>query len=561
MPDLTLLLAGCGTSGDSQQKETTPAVTQGDQSSDYNELGAFPISDTKKEFSILAPWLINEPVTENETVIEYENMSNVHVNWQTVPADGWMDKVSIIIASGDLPDAIACGTQFGGSMFTQSQLDQYGAQGVFIPLQDLIRDHSIHLKSFLEKRPEVKSFVTSLDGNIYSFFGVNECYHCNHQQKAWINSTWLKNLNLEMPKTTEDLKNVLMAFKTQDPNRNGENDEIPMATAVDGWRTNIDGFLMCAFIYTDSDQNLIFDENKKIQYAPAQNEWREGLKYLRDLYVNELIAPESFTQSTSVLAQTNEAGEEPVIGVGFGGVNFLCSGAAVSDKFKQYDALPPLTGPNGYVSVASYNNLAPADVGIFVITKAAKEPGLIMRWLDYWYSEDGRNWLDMGKKGRDWREGEEGELDFNGNPARYVEITPHSDLLENNIILGQALPTITDAAYREGKKVNSQNWRDGDGDGELMLFQATKLYEPFAFPNSDLVPTIVALPDKITDFSLIKTSITEYVKQHVARFITGDLDIYSDADWDAYIKGLNNLGLEKYLDICQEGYEAKYGNK
>ena len=48
---LTLLLAGCGTSGDSQQKETTPAVTQGDQSSDYNELGAFPISDTKRVFN------------------------------------------------------------------------------------------------------------------------------------------------------------------------------------------------------------------------------------------------------------------------------------------------------------------------------------------------------------------------------------------------------------------------------------------------------------------------------------------------------------------------------
>jgi len=509
----------------------------------------------------LAPWLLNEPITDNWNVIEYEKMSNVRVNWQTVTADGWMDKVSLIIASGDLPDAIAAGTAFGGSAFTQSQLDQYGSQGIFIPVQDLINEHSVHLKSYLEKNPHIKSFVTSLDGNIYGFFGVNECYHCNHQQKAWINTTWLKNLNLEMPKTTDELKEVLMAFKTQDPNRNGEQDEIPMATAVDGRRTNLDGFLMCAFIYTDSDQNLVFDSNKKIQYAPAQNEWREGLKYLRDLYANGLIAPESFTQSTQVLAQTNEAGEEPVIGVGFGGVNFLCSGSAVSDKFKQYDALPPLTGPNGYVSVASYNNLTPADVGLFVITKAAKEPALIMRWLDYFYSPDGRNFIDMGMEGRDWRAGEAGELDFNGNPAKFVELVPNTELLENNIILGQALPSIKDAAYREGKKVNSQDWREGNGDTELMLFQATKLYEPFAFPNSDLVPTIVALPDKITDFSLIKTSISEYVKQHVARFVTGDLDINSDADWNNYIKGLNNLGLEKYLEICQEGYEAKYGKK
>jgi len=87
---LTLLLAGCSTPGDSQQKETTSAVTQESQGSEYNELGTFPITNTRKEFSILAPWLINEPITENETVIEYEKMTNVHINWQTTPADGWM---------------------------------------------------------------------------------------------------------------------------------------------------------------------------------------------------------------------------------------------------------------------------------------------------------------------------------------------------------------------------------------------------------------------------------------------------------------------------------------
>ena len=40
---------------------------------------------------------------------------------------------------------------------------------------------------------------------------------------------WLDALNLEMPETTEELYNVLVAFKTQDPNGNGEADEIPMS--------------------------------------------------------------------------------------------------------------------------------------------------------------------------------------------------------------------------------------------------------------------------------------------------------------------------------------------
>ncbi len=564
---LSLVLAGCSTTGVTQQPTTaapeSSATAAGStataQQSAYNELGAMPITKEKKEITILTPWKINAPIDQNWNVIEYEKLSNVKVNWQTVPSDGWMDKVSVIIASGNLPDAIAAGSTFGGSSFTQTQLDQYGSQGVFIPLQDLIESDSMYLKQFLADKPNVKKFVTSLDGNIYGYFDINECYHCNHQQKAWINTTWLKNLGLNMPTTTEELKTVLMAFKSQDPNKNGKPDEIPMATATGGWRCNLDGFLMCSFIYTDSDQNFIFDSNKKIQYAPAQTAWRDGLKYLADLYKNGLIAPESFTQSTQVLSQTNEAGPDPVIGVGFGGVNFTCSGSAVSDKFKQYDAIPPLKGPTGYAAAASYNDMSPANVGMFVITKAAKEPALIMRWLDYFYSPVGRDFIDMGLEGRDWRAGDANEFDFNGNQAKYVELVAHADLINNNVILEQSLPTIRDAAYREGKKVLSQDWREGKGDGELQLFQATKLYDPFAPAPDTLVPTIAALPDKVTDFSLMKTSISDYVKQYVARFITGDLDINDDAAWDAYIKGMNDLGLEKYLAICQEGYDAKYG--
>src|SRR5690606_38145159 len=42
-----------------------------------------------------------------------------------------------------------------------------------------------------------------------------------------INMTWLNNLGLKAPTTADELIEVLTAFKTQDPNRNGKNDEIP----------------------------------------------------------------------------------------------------------------------------------------------------------------------------------------------------------------------------------------------------------------------------------------------------------------------------------------------
>lgn len=44
-----------------------------------------------------------------------------------------------------------------------------------------------------------------------------------------INVEWLEKLGLDMPTTTEELKEVLIAFKTKDPNGNGKADEIPLS--------------------------------------------------------------------------------------------------------------------------------------------------------------------------------------------------------------------------------------------------------------------------------------------------------------------------------------------
>ena len=44
---------------------------------------------------------------------------------------------------------------------------------------------------------------------------------------AMIRQDWLDKLGLKMPVTQEEFVDVLRAFKTQDPNGNGQADEIP----------------------------------------------------------------------------------------------------------------------------------------------------------------------------------------------------------------------------------------------------------------------------------------------------------------------------------------------
>ena len=41
----------------------------------------------------------------------------------------------------------------------------------------------------------------------------------------------------------------------------------------------------------------------------------------------------------------------------------------------------------------------------------------------------------------------------------------------------------------------------------------------------------------------------DYIEQAKIQFITGTMDL--DADWDAYLAQINNIGLERYLELAE----------
>ncbi len=55
----------------------------------------------------------------------------------------------------------------------------------------------------------------------------------------------------------------------------------------------------------------------------------------------------------------------------------------------------------------------------------------------------------------------------------------------------------------------------------------------------------------------LQTNIQNYVTQSNLEFVTGKKNIDSDQDWAAYLEGLNGLGLQRYLQIQQQAYDAQ----
>ena len=196
--------------------------------------------DIKLRFAVTSVPAIIDWET-NEYVKWIEEVTNVDLSFELIPYDGRAEKLGLLLASGDYPDV------FLSVGMTNQMISRYGVdEQMFLPLNDLIDQYGTFTKQIFEQYPGSENVITQLDGKIYSLPVVNECYHATVPTKFWMNQTWLDNLGLKQPTTLDELYNVLVAFRDQDANGNGDpSDEIPLAGDYsDGWYTNPERFIM-----------------------------------------------------------------------------------------------------------------------------------------------------------------------------------------------------------------------------------------------------------------------------------------------------------------------------
>src|SRR5690606_15712265 len=127
------------------------------------------------------------------------------------------------VASREYPDAF-----FGPKSLTHEEVQKFGADGILIDIEELLDEYAPNINKIREEDPFYDSFIRSADGKIYQLAAFTDEGFDSHISTI-INKEWLDNLNLSIPTDTEELYNVLKAFKEQDPNGNGQADEIPMS--------------------------------------------------------------------------------------------------------------------------------------------------------------------------------------------------------------------------------------------------------------------------------------------------------------------------------------------
>lgn len=536
-----LLLASAMGGCNQQETSSAPADESGASSSGpvMSAPGEFPIVDETVTYTVMAPqtnYILDLQTNAYSTWLEEK--TNVHIEYETVPEAALSEKVNLSLASSEIPDAyLSC------NLDSSTQV-RYGKAGVFLDLAPMIEEYGYEIPKAYEANSLLPGAITDPDGEIFALAGVNECYHCVYCGRAWINKTWLDNLGLDYPETTEEFREVLRAFKTRDPNGNGEADEIGMLGISDMWRASCYDFLLGSFVYNDFTDRLSVVDGT-VNYVANTEEFREGLRYIRSLIEEELIDPISLTL-TEEEAHVLTGGDVANVGVATG----MAYWNVLSANDEEYIGLSPLEGPNGERN--AFVRATGIVTGQFAITNEAENPEILFRWADAQFSEEATYFSSWGPEGEGWEKAPEGTLGINGEQALYVVLEGVSNT-DAETVQNIAMPNIALAnrtnAFRLGQAVG------GEDDSEERLYEAASTYY-FPYAKEQTYPLMVMGEDESAKINEFKTAINAYADEMISGFLAGNYDL--DSDWDAYLAEFEAMGLDEYLELLQAAYDDVY---
>jgi putative aldouronate transport system substrate-binding protein len=512
-----------------------------------NPKGVLPVVSEKITISVFRnqdPLILD--YEDNYQTKWMEEQTNVNVEWMLVPSQQIAEKMNLLLASGtDLPDVWMQGS-------SNTTILKYGEEGIFLPLNEYIDEYAFELTKIIA---DLKGYgidmlpsYTAPNGEIYGIPSVNTCKWCETIQRSWVDTRWLEAVGLDLPTTIDEFYDMLVAFKNGDPNGNGKADEMPAMGARTGWGAKVEGFLMFPFIVYNAygDRLILDDDTGKVTAAYTQPEYLDGIKYIKKLIDDGLLDPVSLTQTNQELKVIGET--EPAIAGVFLQSNFQQL-TLKDDKYRNFEAIAPLKGVTTGVGQTYANTKGMAlSNAKFMMSSTNPYPAASFRWADFQYGYDNSMLSRYALKDEDWVAADTGTLGPFGDPAVFKEVGQWGEPTKNSnrqmfMYLSYDLLNGLQMASPQGVPVNS--------DAHYVM--RTPKYMDVGIANS--VPRIFLLPMEVDEYGELSATLTTYVSESFARFVTGDLPL---SDWDKFQGELKNIGVDRFIEMTEKAYDRQY---
>ncbi|TCS38856.1 extracellular solute-binding protein [Reinekea marinisedimentorum] len=477
--------------------------------------------DIHMHFSNKYAWDENWPVAR-----EYQRLTGIKLKGvaEKVGTNS-ADLLEELLTHETLPDII-------GGAGVASRFMELGRQGRLVALNKLIEDHAPNLQAFFDAHPVIKNAITASDGNLYYIPYVPD----GQAGKGYfIRQDWLDKLGLAQPQTVEQLHEVLIAFRDRDPNGNGIKDEVPMFFRH--WEEVLRLLVLWDGRSTGSDTaHQFYIEDDVVHYGYAEPEYRNGIRQIAQWYKERLIDRELFTRGNK--------SREILLGNDRGGVihDWFSSTSAfnvsLADNIPGFNLVPIAPPESISGKRIEEHGRSPVKPDGWAITVDNKHPIETIKYMDFIFSEKGRNISNFGVEGQTW-----------------------------NKVAGQAV--FTEKVLNSKSAVNSQMW---DVGAQIPI----GFYQDYSYERQwtndiamkgvqmyidggyilDQFPGFVLNESEQQTYDRYWPDILSYMLDMQQDWIMGLSDV--DKDWKIYMETLEQMGFYKVQKALQASYNRQY---
>lgn len=517
---------------------------------------ALALADEPEELTIVIGRRSYDATTsysEKHWVQEAEKACNIKINWIELPETTIKEQLASVMAdANNLPDVFMC-----GKFMTDDLVSQNVSLWRPLTLEEIQTKVPNYYNFCEEYIDDWQEFITYPDGNIYVMMGSDyDSVRRYTYGLPYINYQWIENLGLEIPTTIDELYEVLVAFRDNDCNGNGDpNDEWPINVNQKYSEGQILNFAPLWGLPINND-TFYKIENNEVVGAVNTPAFREFLEFFYKLGQEGLLNLEGFSSTSDQYIAECDAMRSGV----------FCAWApdyviTNDDNAMQYAGLPHISA-DGYEEAFIHRGYNLCWRNSFILSKSCKNVDAALRFWNYISDPTTSIEVFLGEEGIFWEFIDDNynfmmvscpdkELDPEGYAAHVQKLIDagYGDYVEKGIILDGAdvkhYNTVGCIGY--GSVVlHSQSYDMTDlEDGNvwrIMYINDIVDRNGFAPP----MPANIVPAEAQEEFDFMCDGLANIINGYVSSSI---LNGVTDDNWNAYLAKLDQYNYDYYLEF------------
>ena len=470
---------------------------------------------------------------------KFEEITNVHIDFQMVNMMDASTTFTLMIASGDYCDIT------NDALNYYDTADQAYEDGIAVDLMEY-PDSVPNFMALMEKYPQIRTDLETLEGHILNMPRIDMPIGQAAENGLLIRKDWLDELGLDIPNSYDEMHDVLAAFKSS---YNVTDPYIMPYQVLSPWGLMSAGYGIPAV--ADANNFYVDLETDKVALSTISDAYYDYLCMFRDWYQEGLINPNFVSQASNIPDESIISTEQT--GIWFSDLSYIKTYQELLASINPNSELALMGDPgiddqrSGYME----KQFTAAGRGGFSVSEQCDDVALALSWCDMWYNPDLTQFINYGY------EGETFEYDENGKPV-LGGIIVNNDLGLPSLKMANGVYLCTSGGFIYDLHKYDLEFTD------LQLEAYTKWIitadDPSTVVTADFPGGAKLTADEADAVTTAMGDITTHVGEMALKFVTGAVELTPES-YAAYVTDIEGMRLQEALDAMQSAYDRYLSNQ